>query len=107
MGGSRPIPESSVMIAKRTQQEPSSGSTKTQSAKSNNFVCSYCGETGHSKQRCYEIIGYPELWDFTKKPRKKVARTHMMAATTEVQQNMEDKSQLTANVLSATSKNST
>ena len=85
MGGSQPIHGSSVMVAKRTQQGPSSGSTKTQSAKSNNFVCSYCGETGHSKQRYYEIIGYPELWDFTKKPRKKVAGTPMIAATTEVQ----------------------
>uniref|UniRef100_A0A2C9W5T7 Retrotransposon gag domain-containing protein n=1 Tax=Manihot esculenta TaxID=3983 RepID=A0A2C9W5T7_MANES len=66
MEGSRPIPESSVMVAKRTQQGPSSGSTKTQSVKSNNFVCSYCGEIGHSKQRYYEIIGYPEWWDFTK-----------------------------------------
>ncbi|KAG8656158.1 hypothetical protein MANES_04G101050v8 [Manihot esculenta] len=47
---------------------------------------------------CYEIIGYPEWWDFTKKSRKKVAGTPMMAATTEVQQNMEDKSQPTANI---------
>ncbi|KAG8640740.1 hypothetical protein MANES_13G089634v8 [Manihot esculenta] len=107
MGGSRPISESSVMVAKRTQQGPSSGSIKTQSAKPNNFVYSYCSETGHSKQRCYEIIGYPEWWDFIKKPRKKVVGTPMMAATTKVQQNMEDKSQSIANVLSATSKNST
>ena len=33
-------------------------------------MCSHCGEMGHSKQRCYEIIGYPDWWDFTKKPRK-------------------------------------
>ena len=34
------------------------------------LMCSHCGEIGHSKQRCYEIIGYPDWWDFTKKPRK-------------------------------------
>ncbi|KAG8640644.1 hypothetical protein MANES_13G071301v8 [Manihot esculenta] len=84
MGGSRPIPKSSVMVAKRIQQGPSSGSTKTQSAKFNNLVCSYCG--------------YPEWWDFTNKLRKKVAGTPIMAVTTEVQQNMENKSQPTANV---------
>ncbi|KAG8635574.1 hypothetical protein MANES_16G046469v8 [Manihot esculenta] len=54
IGGSRPIPKSSTMVAKRIRQGPSSGSTKTQSAKSNNLVCSYYGETGHSKQRFYE-----------------------------------------------------
>ena len=28
------------------------------------LMCSHCGEMGHSKQRCYEFIGYPEWWDF-------------------------------------------
>ena len=36
------------------------------------LVCFYCGEVGHSKQRCYEIIGYPDWRDFTKKPRKNI-----------------------------------
>ncbi|KAH1046556.1 hypothetical protein J1N35_037340 [Gossypium stocksii] len=36
--------------------------------KGNNYIRTHCGEEGHSKQRCYEIIGYPEWWDFTKKP---------------------------------------
>ncbi|XP_061366622.1 uncharacterized protein LOC133309809 [Gastrolobium bilobum] len=36
------------------------------------FLCSHYGEVGHSKQRCYELIGYPDWWDFTKRPRKKI-----------------------------------
>ncbi|KAG8635675.1 hypothetical protein MANES_16G058404v8 [Manihot esculenta] len=64
----------------------------------NNLDCSYCGKTGHLKQRCYDIIDYREWWGFTKKPRKKVAGTPMIAATIEVQQNMEDKSQPIANI---------
>ena len=27
--------------------------------KPSGLVCTHCGEMGHSKQRCYEIIGYP------------------------------------------------
>lgn len=26
-----------------------------------NLMCTHCGEEGHSKLRCYEIINYPEL----------------------------------------------
>lgn len=33
-------------------------------------VCTHCGETGHTKSRCYELIGYPEWWDSAKAPRK-------------------------------------
>ncbi|KAI9184732.1 hypothetical protein LWI28_000549 [Acer negundo] len=35
--------------------------------------CTHCGEKGHTKQRCYEVIGYPEWWDFTKRPKKNIA----------------------------------
>ncbi|KAJ8761403.1 hypothetical protein K2173_001534 [Erythroxylum novogranatense] len=40
--------------------------------KTNNFICSHCGETGHSKQQCYKIIGYLDWWDFSKKLRKNI-----------------------------------
>uniref|UniRef100_A0A6N2N256 Uncharacterized protein n=1 Tax=Salix viminalis TaxID=40686 RepID=A0A6N2N256_SALVM len=39
-------------------------------------MCSHYGEMGHSKQRCYEIIGYPNWWDFTKKTTKKYLKTY-------------------------------
>ena len=35
-------------------------------------LCTHCGESGHSKQKCYEIIGYPDWWNFQKKPRKNI-----------------------------------
>ncbi|KAJ8640452.1 hypothetical protein MRB53_017146 [Persea americana] len=75
MGSSPVPPESSVMIATRPRQELAPVGPP-QKPKNNRFkhngplVCNYCGETGHSKSRCYEIVGYPEWWDFTKKPRK-------------------------------------
>ncbi|XVF37530.1 hypothetical protein REPUB_Repub20aG0016600 [Reevesia pubescens] len=69
--------------------------SKQSTGKSSNHVCSHCGESGHTKQRCYEIIGYPEWWDFSKKPRKKIAGKVMV--TNEVQSNVEDKLQPTTN----------
>ncbi|KAK2976800.1 hypothetical protein RJ640_015795 [Escallonia rubra] len=102
MKGSQPMSESSAMLANQSLQGSSSGSTKNRNNQStgrpNNFVCSHCGETSHSKQQCYEIIGYPGWWDFSKKPRKKVARKATVTSTEEVQPNVEENSQVTANV---------
>ena len=36
------------------------------------LMCSHYSEMGYLKQRCYEIIGYLDWWDFTKKPRKNI-----------------------------------
>jgi hypothetical protein len=54
------------------------------------LVCGHFGESGHLKQRCYEIISYHEWWDFLKKPRKKFAGKAMMT-TTEAQTTVADK----------------
>jgi hypothetical protein len=115
MGGSRSISENAAMLTNQTRHPASSTKHRnTQpTVKSSGLVCTHCGETNHSKQRCYEIIGYPEWWDFTKKPRKKIAGKAMVTSTNE-----NESSQPTANVahsgivgkahvFSATSKNST
>ena len=33
--------------------------------------CTHCGDTGHTKSRCYDLIGYPEWWDPSKAPQRK------------------------------------
>ncbi|KAF2284884.1 hypothetical protein GH714_031900 [Hevea brasiliensis] len=91
MGSSRSISESSVMLADRTQQGISSSSKNP--GKSNNLKCSHCGQPGHLKQRCYELIGYPEWWDLSKKPRKKIAGKAMVTSVEDTQLNVEDKLQ--------------
>ena len=37
-------------------------------------MCSHCGEMGHSKQMCYEIVSYPDWWVFMKKPQKNIRK---------------------------------
>ena len=52
--------------------------------------CSLCGYFGHSIQRCFEVIGYPDWWDFAKKPRKNFIATveekHLSNASAHVAQ---------------------
>ncbi|GKD19153.1 retrovirus-related pol polyprotein from transposon TNT 1-94, partial [Tanacetum coccineum] len=69
MGTQTPISESLVMALnyKRNQGKE----TRTPRL---DLECTHCGEKGHTEQRCYEVIGYPEWWDFTKRPRKNIAK---------------------------------
>lgn len=66
----KPEPDSMVHLA--TGNRPQKG--RNLNSKNNTQSCTHCGEEGHSKLRCYEIIGYPDWWDFTKKPRKKISQ---------------------------------
>ena len=59
--------DSVVNVVTRNYQMKNKG---TNEKGGNNLSCTHCGEMGHSKQRCYEIIGYPDWWDFTKKTQK-------------------------------------
>ena len=97
MGNYRTTSEHSVhsaMFTNQPRQGPASGTMKNRNnssaGKYTGLVCGHCGESGHSKQRCYEIIGYPEWWDFSKKPRKKFAGKAMMT-TAEAQTTAADK----------------
>ena len=42
--------------------------------KANGLICTHCGESSHSKQRYYGIIGYPDLWNFIKKTQKNIEK---------------------------------
>ena len=50
---------------------------------SNIRSCTYCRESGHSRLRCYEIIGYPDWWDFNKKPRKNIEKAALATVVNE------------------------
>ena len=43
-------------------------------------MCTHCGEIGHTKSWCYELIGYPEWWDFAKAPHKRNSKTNHHAS---------------------------
>jgi len=91
--------ESSAMMARRAKPRtyrstsigpiirtsgPQNNSYEIRKAKSE-YVCTHYGETGHTKLKCYELIGYLEWWDPAKAPRKHNQRsnTHALAAVAE------------------------
>jgi len=94
MGFSRLAPENTTMITHRNQRGTGTSSTKGK----NNYICTHCGETGHSKQRCYELIGYLEWWDFSKKPRKTIIGKAAMATSGASSSTQEGNSIPTANL---------
>ncbi|KAL6323252.1 hypothetical protein AAG906_029259 [Vitis piasezkii] len=50
-------------------------------------LCTHCGETGHTKSRCYDIIGYPGWWDFSKALRKRNSKSNHHAFVSVVESN--------------------
>jgi hypothetical protein len=90
------------MIANRNQRGIGSSSAKRKnsqgSGKPNNYVCTHCGESSHSKLCCYKLIAYPEWWDFSKKPRKNITKKAAMAKSGESLLIQEGTSMPTANL---------
>ena len=43
----------------------------------------HCDQTGHTKSRCYELVGYPEWWDHSLDSRKKNSKKASTAAIVE------------------------
>ncbi|KAK0597477.1 hypothetical protein LWI29_025705 [Acer saccharum] len=75
MGTQAPLTESSVMALnyKKGQPQGSWNSHIETRPLRLDLECTHCGEKGHTKQKCYEVIRYPEWWDFTKRPKKNIA----------------------------------
>lgn len=53
-----------VMIMKN-KSRASRGSEKP------NYKCTKCNKSGHTKERCYEVIGYPDWWDHNRGSQRK------------------------------------
>ncbi|KAL6312959.1 hypothetical protein AAG906_024528 [Vitis piasezkii] len=48
------------------------------------FKCTHCNKTGHTKSRCFEIVGYPDWWDHNRDQRKKDSKKTSTAAIAEI-----------------------
>ncbi|KAK4258252.1 hypothetical protein QN277_007723 [Acacia crassicarpa] len=72
MNRSLPTSESSAFVTQtpRTPLTVSVPKLRKDTHSSKPLMCSHGGGSGHSKARCYEIVGYPDWWDFTKRPRR-------------------------------------
>ncbi|KAL6326105.1 hypothetical protein AAG906_000980 [Vitis piasezkii] len=48
------------------------------------FKCTHCNKTGHTKSRCFEIVGYPDWWDHNRDQRKKDSKKTSTATIAEI-----------------------
>ncbi|KAJ1379949.1 hypothetical protein SESBI_46433 [Sesbania bispinosa] len=69
------ISDSTAMMT-RKQAKQSKGFEK------GNYKCTQCNKDGHTQERCYEIIGYPEWWDHSRASKKNSKRNPTVAAVT-------------------------
>ncbi|PNX91449.1 hypothetical protein L195_g047580, partial [Trifolium pratense] len=42
--------------------------------------CTHCDQTGHVKERCFELVGYPDWWDHSRAPKKRGSKNAFAAA---------------------------
>ena len=96
-------PDVSAMVAKqRPLQKGQDRSTNNRSGvDKSNLKCSHCNKTGHTKSRCFELVGYPEWWDHNREQRKKDSKKIPTAAV--VENKIEEKEVETTTALIATS----
>ncbi|KAH0781748.1 hypothetical protein KY290_001346 [Solanum tuberosum] len=47
------------------------------------YKCTHCDQSGHTKDRCFEIVGYPEWWDHNCDSRRRNASKSSTAAIVE------------------------
>ena len=63
--------DATVMVAQRSKGPPSSHwSSSTQGVKDKPvFKCTHCGGSKHTREHCYELVGFPSWWDHSKNKR--------------------------------------
>ncbi|KAK3028614.1 hypothetical protein RJ639_039957 [Escallonia herrerae] len=73
--------EASVMV---TRYRPSQNQPKPiNTADKSTYKCTHCNQNGHTKNCCYELVGYPEWWDHNRNPRKRNSKRTSSIAVVE------------------------
>ncbi|KAL5723467.1 hypothetical protein ACHQM5_006866 [Ranunculus cassubicifolius] len=62
--------EASAMVI-RNRSSSSNHKVSNNNAHKSISRCTHCNRTGHVKERCFEIVGYPEWWDHNRDAQKK------------------------------------
>ncbi|KAH9774809.1 retrovirus-related pol polyprotein from transposon RE1 [Citrus sinensis] len=68
--------ETSAMIARQQPQR--------KFIDKSSLHCTHCRKKGHTKEQCFEIIGYPDWWDTRKKNTKHGSKTAVSTSTTDL-----------------------
>lgn len=97
-------PEASAMVARHRSNQNWQNHPKTNNGTDKStYKCTQCNQTGHTKSRCFELVGYPEWWDHSRDTRKKNSKRPSTAAIVETK--MEDDVAKKASALVLTANN--
>ena len=66
--------EATVMMT-RNQPKTTKGTEKSK------YKCTHYDQTGYTKERCYELVGYLEWWDHSRASRRKNSKNSVTAVT--------------------------
>lgn len=59
--------ENSEAVAMVTRNKSKTNNGAAKSA----YKCTHCNQSGHTRERCYELVGYPDWWDHNRAPRRR------------------------------------
>ena len=83
-------PDTSAMVVRQQLTRNWQDQSKTNHPKTDpnidksTFKCTHYNKTGHTKSRCFEIVGYPDLWDHNRDQQKKNSKKTSTAAIAEI-----------------------
>ena len=64
--------------------------------------CTHCHKKGHTKDRCFELVGYPDWWEHNRDPRKKNSKSTSLATAAKTKP-IEDPTETTSAQIATTS----
>ncbi|KAL5542845.1 hypothetical protein UlMin_010555 [Ulmus minor] len=85
--------ETSAMVAR---SQPKKNTDKSTSK------CAHCHKKGHTKDRCFELVGYPDWWEHNRDSRKKNSKSTSLATAAE-NKPIEDPTETTSTQIATTS----
>ena len=83
-------PDTSLMVVQQQSTRNWQDQSKTNHSKTgpnidkSTLKCTHCNKTGHTKNRCFEIVGYPDRWDHNRDQRKKDSKKTSTAIVAEI-----------------------
>ncbi|KAL6314978.1 hypothetical protein AAG906_029200 [Vitis piasezkii] len=79
------LEECYALIRREAQDQSNTNHPKTDpNINKSTFKCTHCNKIGHTKSRCFEIVGYPDWWDHNRDQRKKDSKKTSTAAVVEI-----------------------
>ncbi|RVW81636.1 hypothetical protein CK203_044506 [Vitis vinifera] len=85
-------PDTPAMVVRQRSTQNWQDQSKTNHSKTapnidkSTFKCTHCNKTGHTKSRCFELVGYPNWWDHNRDQQKKDSKKTLTAAVAKIKQ---------------------